>query len=239
MKFDHTGEIRRLLLKEMKSGIFSGHDRLPREIVLAEHFGISRNHLRDILAQLEREGFITRRHGVGTIINRHVFAVKNRMDIEVEFMDIIRQNGYEPGIGGISVSEERADAYIAEKLNVPEGAEVLRITRICTADGNPVIYCEDVLAKSLIRHRFVPDDLKAPIFCFLQEFCEVEAYMDLTRIHAVLSDTCVSKALDIPAGTPLLYLEEVDYDIDGNIVFYSRQYFCDKMLEQTILRKKI
>ena len=124
MKFDQTSEIRRQLLKEMKTGVFSDQDRLPRETILAEQYGISRNHLRDILAQLEREGFITRRHGVGTLINHHVLSVKNRMDIEIEFMDIVRQSGYEPGVGRISVLEEIADAFVSEKLGIPEGADV-------------------------------------------------------------------------------------------------------------------
>ena len=34
-------------------------------------------------------------------------------------------------------------------------------------------------------------------------------------------------------------IEEVDYDIDGKPVFYSRQYFRDEVFEQTVLRKKM
>ena len=40
-------------------------DRLPPEIRLAEHFGVSRSTMRDALATLEREGFINRIHGIG------------------------------------------------------------------------------------------------------------------------------------------------------------------------------
>ena len=57
--------IRAQLLSAMKDGEFASCQRLPRESVLAESLGISRTQLRDILASLEREGFITRRHGVG------------------------------------------------------------------------------------------------------------------------------------------------------------------------------
>lgn len=71
MKVDYSNLIRMKLLHEMKTGEFSKCARLPRELELAEQFGISRNHLREVLAQLEREGFITRIHGVGTIINRY------------------------------------------------------------------------------------------------------------------------------------------------------------------------
>ena len=83
------------------------------------------------------------------------------------------------------------------------------------------------------------NDLRAPIFYFLQKFCDIDAYMDLTQFHAVLADDHLSKVLDIPVGTPLLNLEEVDYDIDGNVVFYSKQFFCDNVLDQTVMRKKL
>ena len=74
-----------------------------------------------------------------------------RMDIEVEFLDIISQNGYMPEVEGIHIQEEKADAYIAEKLQVPEHTEVMKICRVCTADGRPAIYCEDMFAKDMIK----------------------------------------------------------------------------------------
>lgn len=239
MKIGNTNTIRMELLREMKSGEFSDCERLPREIELAKRFDISRNHLREVLSELEREGFITRIHGVGTIINHHVLQVKNRMDIETEFLDIIRQNGYEPDVSHVHVQEDTADAYIAEKLQIPEGTEVLRVCRICTADKTPAIYCEDVLEKALVKENFAIKDLEAPIFHFLKKYCYIDAYMDLTQLHAVVADDKVADALNIPKGTPLLNMEEVDYDISGNIVFYSSQYFRDEFFEQTVLRKKL
>lgn len=91
--------IRAQLLTAMREGEYAHCDRLPRESVLSERLGISRTQLRDILASLDREGFITRRHGVGTVINRHVLGAQARMDIEVEFMDMIRQSGRTPRAG--------------------------------------------------------------------------------------------------------------------------------------------
>ena len=137
--------IRANLLSAMKNGEYANSERLPRENVLAEKLGISRTQLRDILASLEREGFITRRHGVGTIINRHVLNVQTRMDIEVEFLDMIRQSGFTPAVASVWVSEGVADAKIAKQLQMEEGAPIIRVARLCTADGRPAIYCEDVI----------------------------------------------------------------------------------------------
>ena len=234
-KLNETRNVCTQLLKEMKEGIYAKCSRLPREIELSEKLGISRTQLRDALAELESEGYITRRQGVGTIINRHVMRVKNRMDIETEFLEIIRQNGYEPKVAHVHMEEEAADAYIAGKLQVPEGTEVVRVCRICTADGKPAIYCEDVLEKRFVKGDYTLEDLELPIFYFLQKFCDVSAYMDLTELHAILANEKVAETLQIPLGTPVLNMEEVDFDIDGNVVFYSAKYFVDDLFQQTVL----
>ena len=238
-QISHTKAIRAQLLASMRDGEYARSERLPRESVLCVKLGISRTQLRDILASLEREGFITRRHGVGTIINRHVLNVQTRMDIEVEFLDMIRQNGYTPAVAFISTSEEPADKKTAAQLHLPEGTPMLRVCRLCTADGRPAIYCEDVFEKSLIQDAYSEEELKLPIFHFLQQHCGVYPYLDLTDLRAVAADEKLARVLEVPAGAPLLYMEEVDYDIDGKPVFSSTEYFADEIFRHTVLRKKL
>ena len=236
---DESKTIRTQLLTAMKEGEFSNCERLPRESVLSEQLGISRTQLRDILASLEREGFITRRHGVGTIINRHVLNVPARMDIEMEFLDMIRQSGYTPGIAFSTASEGFASEKEAELLQIEPSTPVLRFTRLCTADGRPAIYCEDVVEKSRIREGYSEEDLHKPIFDFLQKHADLYSYLDLTDLHPALADATLAQHLQVPVGTPLLNFREVDFDIDGNPIFCSYQYFVDGAVQHTLLRKKL
>lgn len=231
--------IRAQLLASMKNGEYASSERLPRESVLSERLGISRTQLRDILASLEREGFITRRHGVGTIINRHVLNVQTRMDIEVEFLDMIRQSGHQAAVAFVRVSDGTADAKIADQLQIPEGTPIIRIARLCTADEKPAIYCEDVIEKAIAKGNYTLKDLKLPIFHFLQQFCGVNAYMDLTDVRPAAADAALSEIFQIPIGTPLLNMDEVDFDIDGKPVFCSREYFVDGIFLLTVMRKKL
>lgn len=231
--------IRLQLLADMKTGEYANCARLPRESVLAEKLGISRTQLRDILASLEREGFITRRHGVGTIINRHVIEVQARMDIEVEFMDMIRQSGYTPAIAYVRASEGVADPVTAKKLHLQEGTPVLRLSRLCTADGKPAIYCEDVLDRALIQTPYTEKDLQLPIFHFLRQFCGVNSYMDLTDIRPTVANETLAEIFQVPLGTPLLNMDEVDFDIEGHPVFCSNEYFADGIFHHTVMRKKL
>jgi len=236
---DQSKTIRTQLLAAMKEGIYANSARLPRESVLAEKLGISRTQLRDILASLEREGFITRRHGVGTIINRHVLCADTRMDIEVEFLDMIRQSGRTPAVADIQIFDDTADEHTAAQLNIPVGAPTLRVCRLCTADGKPAIYCEDVIEKALIQGHYTAEDLKKPIFHFLLQFCGVAAYLDLTDMKPVVADKRLADILQVAEGSPLLFMDEVDFDIDGKPVFCSREYFVDGIFRHTVLRKKL
>lgn len=226
------------LLEEMKQGIYSECDRLPRETVLSKELGISRTQLRDVLSDLEREGFITRRHGVGTLINHHVLQVKNRMDIETEFLDIIRQNGYEASVKSLDIIEDLANETEAAKLHTEVGTAVIRIRLLCCADGKPAIYSEDVLEKRLIKTDYTTEEHHFDVFHFLAKFCDVEAFMDLTELHPVLLDEKLSDILQLAVGTPVMNMQEVDYDVIGNPIFYSQQYFVDDYFQHTVLRKK-
>ena len=48
--------------------------------------GISRTQFKDMLAELEMEGFITRRHGVGTVISCRVLRVNNCIELEMQYL---------------------------------------------------------------------------------------------------------------------------------------------------------
>lgn len=216
--------IRAQLLTAMQVGEYAHCDRLPRESVLSEMLGISRTQLRDILASLDREGFITRRHGVGTIINRHVLGAPARMDIEVEFLDMIRQSGHTPGVAFVRAADDKADNKVAG---------------LCTADGRPAIYCEDVVEKAKLQRPYTTEELRQPIFDFLQNVCGISSYLDLTDLRPVAADAALADVFQVPQGTPLLNMDEVDYDIEGAPVFASNEYFADGIFHHTVLRKKL
>ena len=227
------------LLKEMRNGAYANCSHLPRESELAKAMGISRTQLRDILAVLECEGFITRRHGVGTLINRHVLDLPVRIDMEQEFMDMIYAGGHTPSVAFVTSEESPATAEEAKQLRLSEGAMLLHVNKLCTANKNPAIYCEDMLDASLLVSPADDRNLRAPVFQLLQEKCRLNCYMDIAKLLPVVADEKIAEILKVAPGTPLMYIEEVDYDVDGNPILYSRQYFVNDYFQYNILRKRL
>ena len=130
-------------------------------------------------------------------------------------------------------------AQVAAQLRIPEDTPIIRIARLCTADGRPAIYCEDVVEKALAKGDYTIQDFKLPIFHFLQRFCGIYPYLDLTDVRPAAADAALAEIFQVPMGTPLLNMEEVDYDIDGRPVFCSSEYFVDGIFRHTVMRKKL
>lgn len=226
------------LIEEMRSGRFAALHKLPPEEELAEALQISRTQLRDILGQMESAGYISRRRGVGTIINRHVFALGVRADIETEFRRIITEMGMVPGIASTKITKIFSDEVLSDRLSIRNNSPVYRIDRLVTANGKKVIYCEDYLPFQLIKHfDYADEDLEQPIFDFLSRFCEEKVYMDITRMKPVIADERLADLLEISLGTPLLLLDEVAYSFEGVALFRSIEYYTEEVSEQTLLRR--
>lgn len=239
-KDELSDKMTRLLLRELQGGRYANEDRLPPEVVVAQHLGVSRNLLRDCLATLEREGFISRKRGVGTIINKHVIALKVRMDLEEEFLDMVRRAGHEPAVSFVKNSRVPADAAAAHRLELPEGALVQRSERLVTADGRPAIYCVDSVPMALVKHPgYASADAHAPIFDFLHSACETEVHMDLTEVSAVNASPQLATMLKVAENAAVLFMDEVGYDFFGKPVLHSREYYADGIFHHMVLRKKI
>ena len=228
------------ILHEIKNGMYKTESKLPPELEIAAYLGVSRSIIRDSLSALEREGFISRKQGVGTIINRHVLAVVTRMDLEEEFLDMISNTGKVPRQRDLTVSYGLADEDLAKKLRIPPDTEVIHVTRVITADEQPAIYCIDSFAKSLIiDNDFDEEDLRKPIFDFLKNKCNTEVFMDLTEVKALPAEKEVASCFQVPSGTPLIFMDEVGYNFKGVPVLHSSEYYNNGIITHMVLRKKI
>jgi GntR family transcriptional repressor for pyruvate dehydrogenase complex len=69
-----------LLRREIASGAFTPGNRLPTEQQLAERFGVSRNVVREAIAQLRADGVVEARQGIGAF----VLAPEQRSAIRID-----------------------------------------------------------------------------------------------------------------------------------------------------------
>lgn len=233
-------QIQKALLQMMRAGAFKDTGKLPPEEELARELGVSRTAIRDALAALEAEGFISRRRGIGTVINQPVLAITGRLDLEMEFLDTVAEAGYQPAIAFARPFVTEATEVVAQRLQIQEGARIYLVERLILADATPVIFCRDHFAYDLIKDfSYCEKDLQEPIFNFIRRYCHQEVVTDLTEVIPALADERIASLLEIKFGDPILHLDEVGYNQDQCPILWSQEYYRLGILRFTLLRRKI
>jgi len=233
-------EVVNRLLTEIKYGKYSGLIKLPSEVSMAEEMGVSRSVIRDSLSVLEQEGFVVRKHGVGTVVNKHVLNVVTRIDLEKEFMGTISDAGYMPKVEFAKAQLIKSDSTLEEKLEISAGSDVLGIEKLVSANNKPAIYCVDYIpVKHIKKDGFELFDFKKPIFDFLEEYCGIEIYMDLTEVRGISCDRYISKILGAEENEAITFMDEVAFTEKELPAMYSKEYYANGIIRHIVLRKKI
>jgi GntR family transcriptional regulator len=157
----------------------------------------------------------------------------------VEFLDMMHAGGHTPSGAFVKAEESPATAEEAEKLQLQPGTVLLRCNKLCAADKKPAIYCEDMFDATLLNAVPTEKELRVPIFQLLQDNCRLNCYMDVAQLMPVVADARLAEILQIAPGTPLMYIEEVDFDVDGKPILFSRQYFVNDYFRYNIIRKRL
>ena len=98
---------------------------LPTELELCERYQVSRHTARAALAQLISAGLVQRRPGAGTRVIAQSAAM--RYEHEIDTVDLLMQYGNSTRLKVLHSERLVADANIAQRLDIHEGKEYLRL----------------------------------------------------------------------------------------------------------------
>jgi GntR family transcriptional regulator len=137
--------------------------RLPPEGVLAEKLGVSRTTVRAALQSLEQDGFISRRRGAGTTINRNIVPGRLGLHRLVGFSTLLAEAGHTPTVE-IATRVQAVDSTAwNDRLKVPPETTAYVLDKLFLADGEPAITVTDVIPVDSIREpldgRTIPDSI--------------------------------------------------------------------------------
>jgi GntR family transcriptional regulator len=214
-------------------------DRVPAETDLANELGVSRTTVRDALSRLENEGVVVRKQGAGTFINRPGLQIKSRLDEIWSYEAALEAHGYLPSTRLLDVRLEAATAEIANDLALASGDQILVVKKLFLEDQQPVILAINLIPQQRISKPYTDSDLVAPIFEFLAESGDQHLSYYLTDIVPAVASDDVAQALQVPAGTPLITLEEVGYNEENEPILKAYSYFRDDLLRMRLIRRKV
>lgn len=229
----------RLAVEQFRAMIHSGElpagSQLPSEPELARMLNISRSTLRAALSYLENEGTVIRRRGVGTFVAERL-NLSNNLNINWGVTQIIKATGATPGISKMNFDVQPASRRLEEALKVPLGTPILLIERVRTADRKPVSMSIDHLAVSRLNCSTSLEACIAHFRSFLETQQSIYTYFEQELTMAIghatawlrpmVADKNMAKSLEVPLHSPILYIEQIDYDTEGNPLLLTDEYFA-------------
>jgi GntR family transcriptional regulator len=231
--------LRHSLAQELRERIHAGEwrpgERMPSEPELARRRTVSRSSMRGAIAMLEEEGYVSRRHGSGTYVT-HRPALPSDLGRNFGVSSMIASTGEQPGTVQESSGAVPAPASVAEALGVAEGARVSSLRRVRTAGGRRVVDVTDWCRLEHLAPEELPGIGEGSIYAALAE-------RGLTVDHGVAqltprnADGELADRLDVPRGTLLLTIDQVDRTADGVAVLVSREHHVADAFTFTLLRR--
>ena len=206
---------------------------LPGEPKLAARLGVGRATLRDALTRLEAEGLILRRKGADTIVNPAAFDLAGRLDLEVDFAEILRDCGFEGKMVLLEHEHTGLTDDAAEALGIDPGTPALRTLKRWDADGRPVMVAVDWLP---LTDSSAQPDPSRPVFELAADLGGEDIAWEVACPGAVAVDDQIADTLELKVGSPVWTLERVGIGASGRRSFFAFEYHVPSIVQYGFIR---
>ena len=231
-----TDVVRDQIRADLLNGTYAPGDKLPPEPELTRAYDVSRITLREAVRGLVEEGYLSRRHGLGTYVTRKP-RLRNNMDVNFGVTDLIRAMGLTPGNADVEAKEERATEPTAQALSLAAGEPVIRLERVRTADGEPIVFSVEFVPASLLEGGAARmRDLPGSLYKLLSDV-GFPVNHGVATIKPEVADGEMARKLGVRPGAPLLHVAQVDYGPEDRPVLFSLEWYRAEDLEVTVYRK--
>ena len=220
-------QARQYLLDLIEDGTFKPGEQLPSEADLAVQLGISRPTLREALHNLEQEGLIVRKHGVGTFVSQNTLVLESGLEVLESLESQAHWLGLNTEVVQLAVSERPATEQEREMLQLSDDGpvDVLDVDRVIAIEGESFAYLKDVVPVTYLRQEDLGVQFSGSV---LDIFLQQEVVLPVasqTQINAEGADEELATRLGVPKGTALLKLVGQLYSYDEKVLDYSLSYF--------------
>ncbi|MFI0983518.1 GntR family transcriptional regulator [Streptomyces sp. NPDC021093] len=209
-------QITAALREAIADGRYPVGSTLPSESELAGLHGVSRGTVRQAVSSLLAEGLVGSRQGARSVVLST--APRQSFGELRSFSEWAWASGHTPG--GLVLASERAGASHQEAalLRLAPGSPVLRVRRLRTLDGSPVLLERTVYTGwTADAVEALPDDCESVTRALRDATGLVFAHGE-HHLDAVAAGTADAKELGVRRGSPLLRVRRTTTTADGRPV---------------------
>ncbi|MBN3452830.1 GntR family transcriptional regulator [Mycobacterium sp. DSM 3803] len=210
----------KLALAELIAGLDRGVS-LPPERQLAEQLGTSRTTLRKALAELAGEGVLRRTQGSGNFVAPPKVVHVRQLS---SLTDDLKAEGMQASSQILGLQRVRAEAAVAEHLEIAAGERIHLLTRLRLVDGEPLAIEEAHLPGALPRLEAHLTE-KGSLYAAMRDCYGRVVHSVEDTVETALATPHQAELLGIATGQPLLLVHRTSRDEAGNVIEWTRSVY--------------
>lgn len=227
-RHDVVDRLRTLCLKLGATGTV-----VPSETHLATQFGVSRSTIREALKALETEGLLLRAKGMVTIVNSAALDMRARIDLQVDFAEILKDAGYAATVVVLEAGQSSLGADEAAALGLPQGTPAFRTVKRWEANSEPAMVAVDWLPR--------PDGLDEidpmrPVFEVAASIWGEPIGWEVVVPGAVAAQAQVAEWLQVRPDSALWTLDRVGMGRTGRRCYLALEYHLPSVIRYGFVR---
>jgi len=224
MKEHRHQQVYRELKQRILGGEFGPGDWLPSENILSATYGIARMTVRQALTKLERESYIERRQGRGSLVKS-----------PIQSLGLLSFRGFSEVVGSHDHTVQTTVLQPLTLQNWPVtffypltetefASPCFYLQRLRFADRDPVMWEHTWLPQSLVPNLSDQPLLDGSLFNTLRVRHQIEVTDVEQHIRAVAAAPEAAQHLAMPTGQPLLHIYRRYQTSAPNYFIYSSLY---------------
>lgn len=223
------------LRRAVITGSYPPGSKLPNEDALGVRFTVSRATIREAVRGLVEEGYLSRRHGSGTYVTSRPL-LRNSLDTNFSYTAYLESIGVRAGRRILGLRTIAASAMVAEQLRVEPGHRIVELRRVRTADDRPAVYSVDHLPAEIVDAERDREALDGSIYTMLANLGHPVRHGEAV-VAPASADAELAAVLEVPPGTLLQHLQQVDVDGTGRRVMLSLEWHVPDVIELRVYRR--
>ncbi|HIH7865010.1 TPA: GntR family transcriptional regulator [Staphylococcus aureus] len=227
--------VKQYILNLIKQNKLEYGDQLPSNLSIARELNVKTDDVYEAIQALITEQVIKDNFEEGTSVKSlpPFFYPLNEL---ISIGQMIKNAGFECGTEYLNFDEQPATMLDANLLSVEEGYPVTIIERLRTADGEPVVYCLDKIAKKELTCTEYQMSNGSILRAIKEQSNHNICYAD-TEIEAVNYEPRISEVLNASPHEGLILLKITHYNELDEPILYSLNYMKNSLVQFKITRK--
>ncbi len=211
------------LIEEIRT-MHPGDNRLEPEEQLAKRYGTSRATVREALADLIQQGYITPWQGRGNFGHPHALNLNMRFDITYDFYHMLQDSYNEIGVQQSAINLSYPNDDLLEHMPQFKHTQVFTFDWLYTGDEEPLIVCRVQVIKAAMRLMLSKRRNEIRLTDYLRRFYDGDITYATAWFKAGLNKE-VAGIFGAAEGTPMQMWEEIFYDLYDRQICFNQVYF--------------